>query len=145
MITDGNPHLVSNIARNIVPNQDSGSLEPGVVEAAQLLWGTSKLPGDGFDLIMGSDCFFEVSLHSALLDTIDSHLTEAGEAIFFAPRRHGSFDSFVETARTRGFVVEVRERYSEKVWEGHERHLGKEGYEAEVHYPVFLRLRRRRR
>ncbi len=145
VITDGNPELVSNILRNIALNQDSGVLELGVAEAKELLWGDHWLLEDRFDVILGSDCFFEVSLHAALLDTIHSHLAQDGEAIFFAPRRHGSFDGYVETARTRGFKVEVRERYDKKVWERHERNLGKEGYEVEVHYPVLVRLVRQAR
>lgn len=147
VLTDGNKILTDNIARNIEMNEQLGQIPTRLISASPLLWGDSILQRiPQFDVILGSDCFFDTSLHAALLTSIQNHLSSSGQAIFAAPQRGDSFDKFAQAAQLCGFQTEVMEKYSERVWQAHLKNLDtydRGMYDADVHYPLLLRLSRR--
>jgi hypothetical protein len=71
-------------------------------------------------------------------------LSDNGQALVMGPRRKGSLDQFVDyiqqTSVDMGLVVEVCERYDDRIWEQHERRLNEESYSTDEYYPILLKI-----
>jgi len=73
-------------------------------------------------------------------------LHQNGEAIILAPKRGKTLQLFVQLA-TQHFCVEVTEEYDSVVFSQHvklkeEREAQNGLYDADVHYPLLLKLRK---
>lgn len=96
-------------------------------------------------VVLIADCLFVKELHDALLHTIDVLLAaDDGHCYIMAPKRGGSLDEFVVKAGSKGWHVDVTERYDDLVWQQHEQALvaSPDTYAFDSHYPILVQLGR---
>ncbi|KAK7104957.1 calmodulin-lysine N-methyltransferase-like [Littorina saxatilis] len=143
VLTDGNEQSVSNL-QEIIQENNSGST---AVSARLLRWGPEPVDHDlqgAFDCVLSADCLFFDEGREHLITTIYSLLKPGGQALVFAPRRNGTFDTFCNLAKTK-FVTERCEQHDNHIWSLHsELKASSEAYSEDLHFPLLVKLTKQR-
>ncbi|XP_073827219.1 calmodulin-lysine N-methyltransferase [Musca autumnalis] len=140
-LTDGNEVSVENVKKTVCLNEMSCYTKCSVLKWEDK---ASRSPTEAgkFDVILSADCLFFDEARSALVDTIWYYLSPQGEALVMAPRRGKTMSLFIEEAVKYGFMVSITQRYNETIWKRHLELMNSTLYDADLHYPVLLRLRK---
>jgi hypothetical protein len=82
---------------------------------------------------------YETQYHAALLQTFKDHLAPNGQVFMMNPLRGESFTAFHDLARNAGFIIDIKERYSDVVWKRHAELLLEENgrYNPDKEYPLL--------
>uniref|UniRef100_A0A7I4B5A6 Calmodulin-lysine N-methyltransferase n=1 Tax=Physcomitrium patens TaxID=3218 RepID=A0A7I4B5A6_PHYPA len=148
LLTDGNPHVVEYIQKNITANNELfGDTK---VRTCTLHWSRHQaaMPGLNFDVVIAADCTFFKDFHLDLAYSIKSLLGTADgcQAILFNPRRGHSLDRFVRAAQSVELDVEIQEHYDSRIWNLHEGFVRNEpgsewpNYDEDHCYPLLLSI-----
>ncbi|XP_061397331.1 calmodulin-lysine N-methyltransferase-like [Musca vetustissima] len=140
-LTDGNEVSVENVKKTVCLNEMSCYTKCSVLKWEDK---TARSPTEAgkFDVILSADCLFFDEARSALVDTIWYYLSQQGEALVMAPRRGKTMSLFIEESVKYGFMVSITQRYNETIWKRHLELMNSTLYDADLHYPVLLRLRK---
>ncbi|XP_019893114.1 calmodulin-lysine N-methyltransferase [Musca domestica] len=140
-LTDGNEVSVENVKKTVCLNEMSCYTKCSVLKWEER---GSRSPSEAgkFDVILSADCLFFDEARSALVDTIWYYLSQHGEALVMAPRRGKTMSLFIEESVKHGFMVSITQRYNETIWKRHLELMNSTLYDADLHYPVLLRLRK---
>jgi len=142
-------HLCANYDADLQHNiellqTDTPGCLRGSVTASTLLWDegltVQDVPDAGtFDFIFAADCLFFRQYQRALVHTIAVLLRPGGKAFLLAPTRGGTMREFLDLAKDR-FEITEEEEYDADVWAAHQKALGTEQYEPDIHFPLLLTL-----
>lgn len=146
-LSDGNSKGIDNLNVMLEANKEK-LLNSSNVDTLLLEWNediavNKKVQhlAKSFDVIISADCLFFTNFHKALLNTIQFLLASDGIGIFFAPRRSGTLDKFVESAK-KIFDVKVEEHYDEDIWmkyQGFKQTI--DNFNEDLHYPILVSFR----
>ena len=100
-LTDGDPELVDVLRSNITLNAEAGAFNSKCqVRGAFIDWmEKNAVDEQKFDVILCTDCVYDVDLHVPLLLTLRRFLRPDGKVILMASPRNGSLHVFLGTAR----------------------------------------------
>ena len=143
-LSDGNSKGIENL--NVMLEANKGKLlHSSNVDTLLLEWNEDiavdkniQHLAKSFDVIISADCLFFTNFHKALLNTIQFLLALDGIGIFFAPRRSGTLDKFVELAK-EVFDVTVEENYDDDIWrkyQGFKQTI--DNFNEDLHYPILV-------
>lgn len=140
-LTDGNEISVENVKKTVCLNEMACYTKCSVLKWEDK---SSRSPSEAgkFDIILSADCLFFDEARSYLVDTIWYYLSATGEALVMAPRRGKTMSLFIEESVKQGFMVSITQRYNETIWKRHLELMNSSLYDADLHYPVLLRLRK---
>uniref|UniRef100_A0A1I8PJ52 Calmodulin-lysine N-methyltransferase n=1 Tax=Stomoxys calcitrans TaxID=35570 RepID=A0A1I8PJ52_STOCA len=140
-LTDGNEVSVENVKKTVCLNEMACYTKCSVLKWQDK---ASRSPSEAgkFDVILSADCLFFDEARSSLVDTIWYYLSPKGEALVMAPRRGKTMSLFIDEAVKQGFQVALTQRYNETIWRRHLELMNSSLYDADLHYPVLLRLRK---
>ena len=144
-LSDGNSKGIENL--NVMLDANKSKLLSSNVDTLLLEWNenieadqNTQHLANSFDVIISADCLFFSKFHKALLNTIKFLLAPGGIGIFFAPKRSGTFDKFVELAG-EVFDITVEENYDEDIWlkyQGYKQTI--ENFNEDLHYPLLIKF-----
>ncbi|XP_075153628.1 calmodulin-lysine N-methyltransferase [Haematobia irritans] len=140
-LTDGNEVSVENVKKTVCLNEMACYTKCSVLKWEDKV-NRSPSEAEKFDVILSADCLFFDEARSSLVDTIWYYLSSRGEALVMAPRRGKTMSLFIEEAVKQGFLVSLTQRYNETIWKRHLELMNSSLYDADLHYPVLLRLRK---
>lgn len=143
LLTDGNEVSINNVRDVVEVNKQCfGDTN---VSCDVLKWEHLSLKEDyleKFDYVISADCLFFEDLHCELMSVIRNLLKpNEGTAVIFAPRRGKTLEQFCTVAE-EFFQVEQNLYYNDKVWRVHQEKP--DGYNADLHYPLHVVMKKTR-
>lgn len=144
LLTDGNENSVTNV--DVIIERNKQSFGNTHVTGREVRWNEREKFEDlrcQFDHVICADCLFFDQYRQDLIDTIEILLKPGGTATILAPHRGTTLQDFCSLAKTQ-FCIDVQDNYDAVVWEKHQQMLpqGTEIYDKNIHYPIFITLKK---